>query len=357
MKNYLKKIINLGLLALTVIQLHAQPPLKILPDLPRFYSEREMQASTETKIKLQQQREFIRQNKLTFNIGFTGVSTRNLQQLAGEREIPQKEVDRIKSIFIKRQLSPAAIDIIKIFLTLCFSNGSSYDARNAGYVTPVKLQECGNCWAYSAVGTYEASYKRVNGTVIDASEQYAENCSGAGNCSGGLSYPVFEWMVNNTKNLDKESSVPDAGHDEACSGGTPATNYYATDCGLVDPSADINKIPTVQQIKDAICKYGPVSASMNATYLFQHYTNGVFNETPSDYSNPSSNHAIMIVGWDDSKHAWLIKNSWDTTWGESGYGWIDYNSNNIGRRASWVIAKKALIKTIVRPVNSNILHQ
>ena len=48
----------------------------------------------------------------------------------------------------------------------------------------------------------------------------------------------------------------------------------------------------------------------------------------------------MIIGWDDTKQAWLMRNSWDTTWGDSGYAWIKYNSNNIGRRAAWVVAKK-----------------
>jgi cathepsin L len=55
------------------------------------------------------------------------------------------------------------------------------------------------------------------------------------------------------------------------------------------------------------------------------------------------------VGWDDSKNAWLVRNSYGSTWGEKGYGWIDYNSNNIGIRAAWVLAKKIYIKHKLTP--------
>jgi hypothetical protein len=36
-------------------------------------------------------------------------------------------------------------------------------------------------------------------------------------------------------------------------------------------------------------------------------------------------HAITIVGWDNSKHAWKVVNSWGTGWGDAGYSWIDYD--------------------------------
>jgi hypothetical protein len=36
-------------------------------------------------------------------------------------------------------------------------------------------------------------------------------------------------------------------------------------------------------------------------------------------------HCVVICGYDDSKNAWLIQNSWSDTWADKGYSWIDYD--------------------------------
>jgi cathepsin L len=58
---------------------------------------------------------------------------------------------------------------------------------------------------------------------------------------------------------------------------------------------------------------------------------------------------VLLIGWDDNTGAWLIKNSWGTTWGETGglgtergYMWIARTSNNIGLGAAWVRARNNL---------------
>ena len=54
------------------------------------------------------------------------------------------------------------------------------------------------------------------------------------------------------------------------------------------------------------------------------------------------NHAVTIVGWDDAYSAanfaaappghgaWLVKNSWGTGWGQSGYFWVSYYDRYCG---------------------------
>ncbi|MEP6701326.1 MAG: C1 family peptidase, partial [Bacteroidota bacterium] len=300
----IKKFQHLLLIAALVMANQA----KAQPDLPNRYKLREINAPVVVKNRIASQRILIKQQNRKYNVGFTGVSNKTLAQITGEKEPTATEVQRVKNLVINRKLTPAAIDIIKIFMVACYANKSSYDARSQNYVTPVRDQQCGNCWSYSAMGAYEGSYLRVNGasasssSSLNTSEQYVVNCSGGGDCGpdGGLAYKVFEWMVDKNKNVEKDATLPDAGTVGSCSGGTPSTNYYATDWGVVDPSGDVTKIATVASIKAAMCKYGPIAASLVSTAALQDYTNGVFYENASNYASPSSNHAILIVGWDDT---------------------------------------------------------
>jgi C1A family cysteine protease len=50
-------------------------------------------------------------------------------------------------------------------------------------------------------------------------------------------------------------------------------------------------------------------------------------------------HAIMAAGYDDSKEAVLIRNSWGEDWGENGYFWMpyDYISNQQFASDFWCI--------------------
>jgi hypothetical protein len=35
-------------------------------------------------------------------------------------------------------------------------------------------------------------------------------------------------------------------------------------------------------------------------------------------------HAMVLVGYDDARHAFKLINSWGRSWGDGGYGWVDY---------------------------------
>jgi hypothetical protein len=95
-------------------------------------------------------------------------------------------------------------------------------------------------------------------------------------------------------------------------------------------------LPTVEQLKTALIEHGPLVAPIVYDKCLERYRGGVFNEKNLDRIN----HAVLLVGWDDAKEAWLVKNSWGEEWGEKGFGWIKYGSNNIGVFAAWIDAAK-----------------
>lgn len=167
------------------------------------------------------------------------------------------------------------------------------------------------------------------------------DCANVGGCGGGFHNKVLEYL--RTRGVSAGATYPQyTGVQGACKGGDHT--YRAVNWSFVDRTGSQ---ASPQAIKQAICAHGPVVSSVYVTDNFQNYTGGVFNEFAEGNGAGDINHDVVIVGWDNSTDAWLLKNSWGKDWGEKGFMWIRYRSNYIGSGAAWVDAAKITAPTEV----------
>lgn len=252
---------------------------------------------------------------------------------------------------------------------------SAYDSRSAGTVTSIKDQ--GNtqtCWVFTSISCLEGSAVS-QGLSSLADADYSEthlawfannpvssDTGDLGNCDGtNLGADAFNtqgnWQQAAATLLKGTGAAPEssykfssifrngsptavnyaesARHDH--SSATLASAYTLGDSDSVDAgvlSADIKSHIMANGCVGAVFYYNSYYAKDNGKY---YYCN----------TSKETNHSVCIVGWDDnfsrtnfsgspshilppsSDGAWLVKNSYGTSFGSDGYMWISYKDANL----------------------------
>jgi len=375
--------------AVTLLVASSPPPADRLEAQEDPFRQRELTAAPDVKGRLQTLRTQITTRKYTFQVGYTRAMDYRLEQLAGLVPPPNLR-DRIQE---KRRAMRAIAAAPPVAVAGCSAVASSFDWRQHNGSTPVRDQDgCGSCWAFATHGAFEGSYALRNNFYIDSSEQDTLDCNSAGyGCGGG--WWAYEELIS--RGAARESAYPYTASKGTCRTAVPR-RYRAEAWDYVSDA----ETPTEAEMKQALCDHGPLAIAVNVTDAFAGYTGGVFDAcaqpwqasasyVPGDLvrsasgylfectkagtsgtseptwppppNNPSDlidntvvwsyrgyiNHGVTLIGWDDGKQAWLIKNSWGTGWGETGghgsergYMWIKRSCNNVGVGASWVRAKQ-----------------
>lgn len=244
---------------------------------------------------------------------------------------------------------------------------ATFDWRNVNghsYVGPVRNQgACGSCYAFAAVGVLESAFRiaeELPDTDVNLSESYLMFCLSS-------YYDGFYGCEGASYDYDELQALVDYGVvEEAC---FPYDQGRTTDCGAAcdSPTMEVKlsswgRIPCndVEAIKSAILTYGPVDAAVQVTDAFSAYSGGIYNDLnqncPSSpcYFTPT-NHAIVLVGWNDADQAWILRNSWGPEWGEGGYMRISYRAARVACEVTYAAYSDQAPFQILKPTNGQSL--
>lgn len=202
-------------------------------------------------------------------------------------------------------------------------SSDSFDWRSKNVVGSIKNQlNCGCCYAFATAAVLESLYaiKTKASSVTDLSPQQIVDCSSGGNngCGGGNFPPSIRYLTGQSGKLATLASYPYAGKKQACrTSGINQINLGQLQYGAI-PEGD------EKTMAQTLVNNGPLFIGLDAdSKLFMFYKSGVLSINSCPNRRQDMDHAMVVVGYgyDNALKSsyWIIKNSWGTNWGESGY--------------------------------------
>ena len=248
-----------------------------------------------------------------------------------------------------------------IFAASPTSLPSRYDLRQQDALTLVRDQgSYGTCWAFASLASLESTFKKVKAGSFDLSEWH-------------LAYFAYQDQSPSLPSFTRgtagygEDPIFDQGGNQwqaaaLLSRWTGAVNEsdrpYQNRKPWPESSRPLASDPVFKHLEHVLYLPVPFDSRFNSTPLKQAImTHGAayisispmsfeaFNSKGTAYYNSSGKgsggHAVAVVGWDDnypasnfkvnpgSNGAWLIRNSWGTSYHDGGYFWISYRDQTI----------------------------
>jgi len=246
---------------------------------------------------------------------------------SGEPSLTERETIAVaarEAMIAFRAIAPSAV-ALPAFVDWRHHNGNNY-------VNSVKDQKaCGSCVAFGTAAALESRARIIEGIPVNATDGSRLPDLSEGHlfyCGNTLSDPCgMGWWPAAALDFATRTGVvpltcyPYTAGNQACQP-APCANWQQ----LVTRVGTWNMLSGITSMKQWLNDNGPLIACFSVYADFYSYTGGVYAHASGQLEG---GHCVCCVGFDDTKSAWLCKNSWGVGWGEGGYFWIKYGECGI----------------------------
>lgn len=179
----------------------------------------------------------------------------------------------------------------------------------------------GSCVAFATKAAREIElYYKTQSPVLLSAEHLFNRVKFGDNCYTGTAIEPALRFIRDT-GICTNQSLPYS-YTNGCS--AAITYPYDSEAANYKISGFVKMYTTDEAaIKAMISNNHAVICGLLGDNSFINYS---FGDIWKQYSGSGSlPHCVAIVGYDDTKHAYKIMNSWGAAWGDAGYCWIDYD--------------------------------
>jgi C1A family cysteine protease len=212
-------------------------------------------------------------------------------------------------LYLMKDLPPYTPNAPQLEVDMSIKAPTTFDWRTQGACTPIKDQgQCGSCWAFSATENIESVWKLKGNTLPVLGPQQIVDCDkDCYGCGGGWPYRAVNY-VKTAGGQDSEVSYPYHARNQQCA--FKPASVLAKVTGYKTIAKDENQIQT------ALTTTSPFSICVDAS-RWSSYRGGIMMASQCSHN---TDHCVQLVGYDTTGATpfWIVRNSWGTSWGESG---------------------------------------